>query len=387
MFDMIRMFGRMVGRVPLGQLWYLGRRMRNERPQRFAGQLRVNSFIPPFPSPAFDRFCQAVSDRRRVPINVYLAVTNRCPFTCDHCSNAGRETDEMSTRDWCEIIRQCKGLGACTLGLTGGEPLLRDDLCELIAAAKPEMATVLFTTGQGLATTEARQLKAAGCDCITIGMESSRKDEHNAIRGGKCDSFASASIATEASQQAGLFTAHSTIGTRERLVSGELERMYEQAHDWGVQEFRVLAPVATGAKAGSTDFMLSPEERASLADFHVRHNRAKGGPGVASFAYLESGEMFGCGAGYHHLFIDATGEVCPCDLTPLSFGNARNEPLSDIWCHMSEHFPRPGRGCLMQTLAGQIETETLPLPPEKSKPLCPPPDTNAPLPEAYRRLL
>ena len=123
-----RMFARMIGRVPPRHLWYLFRRLRYEKPHRFAGQIRVNTFFPPYPSPAFDRFCRAVIDRRRVPYSTYLAVTGRCPCRCEHCSYAGRPDRELPTTAMLDLIDQIKSLGTCTLGLTGGEPLLRDDL-------------------------------------------------------------------------------------------------------------------------------------------------------------------------------------------------------------------------------------------------------------------
>ncbi|GAH56345.1 unnamed protein product, partial [marine sediment metagenome] len=78
-FRVLRMFRPLVGRLPAGHLWYLFRRMRNEKPHRFNGQLRINTFFPPYPSQAFDRFCRAVVERRRVPFSTYLAVTHDCP--------------------------------------------------------------------------------------------------------------------------------------------------------------------------------------------------------------------------------------------------------------------------------------------------------------------
>ena len=133
--------------------------------------------------------------------------------------------------------------------------------------------------------------------------------------------------------------------------------------------------------------MLSEPEYQALADFHIRHNRNQGGPAVASFAYLESDQMFGCGAGYHHLFIDSAGQVSPCDLTPLSFGNAAELPLAEIWESMADTFPHPRCGCLMRQLAEKIGPEPLPIDPERSRMLCPPPDKDTPLPDGYRHLL
>ncbi|RPI59091.1 MAG: hypothetical protein EHM48_09430, partial [Planctomycetaceae bacterium] len=181
----------------------------------------------------------------------------------------------------------------------------------------------------------------------------------------------------------------STVGTREKITSGELERMYELAAEWGVGEFRILSPVASGAAAGCRAFMLSPEDRKALYDFHVCRNRRGSGPAVAGFAYLESEDMFGCGGGYHHLFIDAAGEVCPCDLTPLSMGNACLEPLAEIWARMAKHFALPRTRCLMSHIAGLLTQgeATLPLPREISERILSTIPHDGDLPGAYKRLL
>ncbi len=391
------MFRPLLGRIPPGHLWYLLRRMRNERPHRFAGQTRINTFFPPCPSPAFDRFCRAVIDRRRIPFSTYLAVTSRCPFRCAHCSLAGRPQAEWTREQALDLIARIKALGTCTIGFTGGEPLLRDDLEELVAAAGPEMATIVFTTGLGLDDRRAEALARAGVTCVTVGIESDDPARHAAVRGepsmvngqwsiDNC-SWHAARRAVESCRRAGVYAAISTIAARDKLISGELERMHELGRQWGVGEFRVLAPVATGGWADRGQEMLSDDEMRALADFHVRTNRSGRLPAVACFAYLESAELFGCGAGYHHLFIDAAGEVCPCDLTPLSMGNALARPLTEIWAEMGELFDRPRRGCLMRELAGRV-AGPLPMPPEQSRRLCEScRDRTARLPEGYRRLL
>ena len=381
-----RMFARLTGRVPVGHLWYLFRRMANERPHRFNGQTRINTFFPPYPSPAFDRFCAAVIARRRVPFSVYLAVTGACPFHCPHCSYAGRADGRMSREQLLGAVGQIKSLGTCTLGFTGGEPMLCDELEDLVTAAGPEMATIVFTTGHGLDAARARRLASAGVSCVTVGIESADAEAHDRVRG-RAGSFAEAEAAVRACQDMGIYTAISTVGTRERIAGGELTAMYELGRRWGVGEFRLLAPVATGRLRGCAAAMLEPQERRALFDFHVEHNRRGDGPAVNSFAYLESDELFGCGAGYHHLYIDAAGQVCPCDLTPLSFGDVTAEPLADIWQRMERFFPLPRRGCLMGALADRLDSgASLPLPQEQSESLCAGCGSTT-LPEGYRRLL
>lgn len=389
MIDQLRMFAAWFGRVPFGQMLMLWRKMRNEKAHRFGGRLRVNSFFPPFPSQAYMRFRDAISARRRVPVSTYMALTSRCPFECDHCSLAGRGGGELSTDKWLEVISQLKDAGGCIAGFTGGEPLLRDDLETLIEAAGPEMETVLFTTGYGLDAARAASLAATGLGCVTVGIEADSPEAHDAVRG-LDGSFAQAKAAIKACHAAGLYTALSTIGTAGRIASGQIDAMYAMSARWGVQEFRLLAPVATGAQAGNAEFMLDPAGRETLKQFHIDSNRAarrSGAPAVASFAYLESDEMFGCGGGYHHLFIDASGNVCPCDLTPLSFGSVAEKSLADIWAKMGEHFPRPGCKCIMSQLAEKIaEGQTLPLPPANAEELAKQLDPTE-LPEGYKRIL
>ena len=117
---LVRLFAGLVGRLPAGHLAYLARRIRREKLHVFGGDLRINSFFPPYPSPAFERFRRAVIARRRVPCSAYLAVTGDCPYRCPHCSYARRRPGSLSQEKLLAVIAEIKALGTATLGLTGG---------------------------------------------------------------------------------------------------------------------------------------------------------------------------------------------------------------------------------------------------------------------------
>jgi ubiquinone/menaquinone biosynthesis C-methylase UbiE len=95
---------------------------------------------------------------------------------------------------------------------------------------------------------------------------------------------------------------------------------------------------------------------------------------VLSFASLfESAEWFGCAAGRAMLYVDGGGNVCPCYVAPLSFGNAVKEPLADIVKRVVAHVGHPRSRCLSQVLAADIAAaagQGLPLPPEVSCEIC-----------------
>ena len=104
----------------------------------------VNTFFPPYPSAAFDRFLGAVLERRRVPFSTYFAVTDECPYRCPHCSYGKHQKGSLDTEGAKDVIRQIESLGTAMIGFTGGEPLMREDIVELVDYVGGRMASVML---------------------------------------------------------------------------------------------------------------------------------------------------------------------------------------------------------------------------------------------------
>ncbi len=382
------LFLRSLGRLPLAHLFNMVAKLRNENPHRHNGQLRINTFFPPYPSPAFDRFLASAIKRARVPYSCYFAVTDQCPYSCPHCSYGKHTPGRLDTENAVKVIDQIGSIGTITLGFTGGEPLLRDDIATLVKAAG-DCATIIFTTGYNLTDLLARKLADANLGCLMIGLESDNRREHDSTRG-VCGSFDAGLAAINTSLQAGLYTAISTVATAAKIENGIIERMTLMAADLGVHEFRILEPIPTGSISGHPEQILNQSHSQRLYDLHVNWNRQNAGPAISGFSYLESDELFGCGAGYHHLYIDALGSVCPCDLTPLSFGNVLETPLDLIWQQMDRYFHHPRCGCLMKEICSDIARHLdcpLPLPPEISTQICDKIKPSHQLPGIFKKLL
>ncbi len=383
------LFLKHVNSLSIRDLPFFLKKFRNSNPHRHKGRIFINTFIPPFPSPGFDRFVKTLSQAKRIPISTYLALTENCPYKCPHCSYGLRAAGHMDTAATLDVIEQIKALGTMIVGFTGGEPLLRKDIAKLVEAVRPEATSIIFTTGHNLTEPLAKDLSSAGLDCLTVGIESPDPEEHDAIRGVP-GSFATALKAIRISAAAGFYTSISTVGTRDKLTSGKLHRLAQMAADMDLHEFRILEPIPTGNYQGKTEHVLTAEQARELADFHAEWNRRRKGPSVACFAYLESDEMMGCGAGFHHLYVDAIGNVCPCDLTPLSLGNINEEPLADIWQRMGKWFDSPRCGCFSKSVTKQINSNgddiQLPVPREKSEQICTACPHSGKTPQVYQRL-
>jgi pyrroloquinoline quinone biosynthesis protein E len=102
------------------------------------------------------------------PLWLLAEVTYRCPLHCVYCSNPldfAKVEDELSTADWQRVLREARALGAVQLGFSGGEPLMRDDLADLVAEAHGlGFYTNLITSGAGLNEARIYELKTAGLD-------------------------------------------------------------------------------------------------------------------------------------------------------------------------------------------------------------------------------
>ena len=114
------------------------------------------------------------------PLWLLAELTYRCPLHCVFCSNPvdyAAHASELSTDEWKKIFREARAVGAVQLGLSGGEPLLREDLEELVAEARVlGFYTNLITSGVGLTEARARRLKDAGLDHIQLSFQDSTKE-------------------------------------------------------------------------------------------------------------------------------------------------------------------------------------------------------------------
>ncbi|MEJ2538348.1 MAG: radical SAM protein, partial [Calditrichia bacterium] len=132
-----------------------------EKVRRYKNQFVINTFIPPFPGKAFNRFLSTYfSDEKRTAIqSVDLAVTNGCVFNCWHCYNAGRVLSDLPTASMQKIVRQLQEAGAIVINFTGGEPCLRQDIVEICASLNEESSGILATTGYGFTDDIAMRLR------------------------------------------------------------------------------------------------------------------------------------------------------------------------------------------------------------------------------------
>jgi pyrroloquinoline quinone biosynthesis protein E len=121
------------------------------------------------------------------PYTLIAELTYRCPLRCVYCSNPvelARSGRELDTATWRRVIREAEALGVVQLHLTGGEPLLRDDLEELVEEARAcGLYSNLITSGLPLERDRLKGLAGRGLDAVQISFQDTRADVAERIAG------------------------------------------------------------------------------------------------------------------------------------------------------------------------------------------------------------
>ena len=218
---------------------FLKEYLAHEKVVKFRGKHVVNTNFPPYPSPAFDNMAaqfNAIGEvTERSLFSVTLAVTNRCPYNCWHCYNAGRSQRDVPLAVLQEVVRQLRELNAVNVTLTGGEPLLRSDLEDVARAFDEKTFLSLNTTGAGLTQERAQALKDSGLFAVGVSLDSADPAEHDRMRGRE-GAFVTAVNALGMAGKAGLYPYIIAVGTHEFLRPERFEAFMRFAADCGALE-------------------------------------------------------------------------------------------------------------------------------------------------------
>ena len=123
------------------------------------------------------------------PYTLVAELSYRCPLHCPYCSNpvaigGERWRSELETEHWARVFAEARALGVLQLALTGGEPMVRRDLDQLVAAAREAgLYSTLVTAGVHFTRERAVQLKEAGLDHVQVSIQSPDPEENDRIAG------------------------------------------------------------------------------------------------------------------------------------------------------------------------------------------------------------
>lgn len=292
----------------------------------------------------------------RVPPLRLLAweVTRRCNLDCRHCRAAasrGPYPGELTTAEGLALLDSVAEMGPAVIILTGGEPLLREDLGDLIAHGHRLGHRLVMAVNGTLLTPElARRLKEAGIQRLSISLDGAAAATHDALRGVP-GAFAGALAGIAAAREAGLpFQINTTI-TKGNLA--ELPALYQKALELGAVAHHVFVLVPTGRGAEMAAELVTPEEYADTLRWllsrqqdgrlHLkptcapqyyrlwREEAQTRGEKITPQTHGLEAMTKGCLGGQGFAFVSYEGVVQACGYLELPAGNIREQAFPEIW--------------------------------------------------------
>ncbi|MDO9314697.1 MAG: pyrroloquinoline quinone biosynthesis protein PqqE [Burkholderiaceae bacterium] len=282
------------------------------------------------------------------PLWLLAELTYRCPLHCVFCYNPvdfARKEDELSTEDWFRVLQQGRELGAVQCGLSGGEPLVRDDL-ELIVAEAHRLGyyTNLLTSGVGLTAERAAKLKAAGLDHVQLSFQDSTKEMNDFLSHTKTFDLKNR-VGKIIKDQGWPMVMNVVI---HRMNIDHIDRIIGMAHEMGAEYLELANTQYYSWAMINRDQLLPTHEQLRHAEQVTDAWRVKLGNQMRLFFVApdyHEGKVKKCVNGWGSMFLTVVpdGTAVPCHtaqmLPGLSFPNVKEHSLREIWFD-SEGFNR-----------------------------------------------
>ena len=279
-------------------------------------------------------------DGSGIPMWLTCELTYRCPLNCPWCNNPldfDKYHNELSTDEWKSVLQQGRKMGSLQLGLTGGEPTLRDDVEELIAYAEGiGYYTNLITSGVGLTKKRLKHMKELGLKQIQLSIQSSNKEICEALIGVKAYEH-KLELAHEI-KALGFPLVLNIPVCRQNIE--QTEEILTMAEEVGVDyvEFANLQ-YYNWALLNRAEFLPTQAQLEQAEDIVKRHRQRDGNKMTIYFVipdyYADRPKACMNGWGAIHLTIAPDGAALPCQearvIKGLEFPNVRDNPLSWIW--------------------------------------------------------
>jgi radical SAM protein with 4Fe4S-binding SPASM domain len=283
----------------------------------------------------------APTTEKYVPLVLSWNVTLKCNLKCAHCYINAKETklpDELNTDEAKMLIHQIIEVSRPLLILSGGEPLLREDIYEIIRyGADRGLRMGMGSNGVLIDDEVARRLEDAGMETVAISLDSSIPERHDEFRGVK-GCWEHAVNAIKALKKSSIQVQVNCTVTQQNY--DEVDDIMSLAEDLGVENFHLFFLVPTGRGTDIEDItprMYEDMITSTLAKItkYKLNVKPSCAPQFMRIAKEQGVDMSrwvrGCMAGLYYCRIYPSGEVTPCPYMPLKLGNIRERSFRDIW--------------------------------------------------------
>ncbi len=332
---------------------------RHNKVVRVSKGYKLHLYLPAWPSPAFYNAIRSKLLRDPPgPVTVVFSMTKRCNFLCEHCYQRLDQGPDLDKDLMIDLARKVQDEGVSLFDIEGGEPFMQYiRLHQLVRAIDDRSEIWINTNGFDVAPDKLAQLREAGLYGLMISIhdpDPATHDQFSGMRG----SYQCACDTLNLARSLDLATAINCVLSEESLNDQGLERIMDLGRDYACDYVQLIHPKPAGLWLDKQKPMqCDPKLLEKVRRAHIRYNSAARAdyPSLAAQAFEEHASVLGCTAGaVDRFYINACGEVQPCEFLNLSFGNAGKEDFQAIYDRMRACFPHPCTDWLCCTQAVAI---------------------------------
>ncbi|MBF0523134.1 MAG: radical SAM protein [Candidatus Omnitrophica bacterium] len=344
----------------LKRLLYFLSKVYHNKFVKIGSAVRPGLYIPGFPSKAFFTACRKffVFDEKLPCTTVLISVTSACRFKCKHCYQRNDLGGDVDIDLIISAAQRLKERGVAFFNIEGGEPfLVYDRLKKLCAVIGKDAEIWVNSTGDGMTLDRLRELKQLGLTAVMFSLHSHEPQKLNAFM--KSDKAWDTLVeGIRLCHSIDVPVAFNSCLMRDDFYNGNFEKLMNRAKEFNACLIQIIKPKSAGAWLESGAGVFTVEDLGKVKESVRKYNqdvKYKDYPSISAQIIEEDAAVFGCTAGgTDRFYINAKGDVQPCEFLNISFGNIAQENFDEIYNRMRSYFQPPGECWLCEKYSSEI---------------------------------
>jgi MoaA/NifB/PqqE/SkfB family radical SAM enzyme len=365
----------------LRRLLFFLSQMGHNKYVKIGSQIKINLYVPAFPSKAFFTACKKVQEfRYKMPcITVLLSITSACRFRCQHCYQRFDKGKDIDIDTMIKVAKNLQNRGVAFFNIEGGEPFIVYDRLKKLCESIDDRSEILInSTGDGMTRQRLIELrKHNNIIGIMFSLHTYKAEILNGFMG-RDNAWETLIKGINLCHETGIPVTFNSCLAREAFYDGTFEKVMELARDLNGAIVQLIKPKSAGGWLESGADFFSDEDVEFIKNRVHEYNlkkRYRQYPYIAAMVIEEDKALFGCtSGGTDRFYINAKGDVQPCEFLNISFGNISKDNFNSLYEKMRQEFQVPGECWLCEKYSKDIfkyyennHLNTLPLPPELSQ--------------------
>ena len=360
-------------------LFFLSKLQHNKFIRR-GGKTKIDLYIPGYPSKAFLTACKKFIqfDDKMPCTTVLISVTSACMYNCSHCYQKHDKGKDIQIDLLTDVVKNLQNMGIAFFNIEGGEPFLVYERLKKVCTSIDERSEIwINSTGVGITKERLLELKKMNVTAIMFSMHNSNQGIFNKFMGSD-SAWETFESSVHMCHEADMAVAINTCLLKEDFYNNQFEKIMEKAKELNVSLVQLIKPKPTGGWLGKENLEFTKDDIKYIKSKVWQYNSKKEFekyPSIFAQIIEESEDVFGCTAGgIDRFYINAKGDVQPCEFLNISFGNISEECFELIYNKMRNCFDWGGDCNLCEKYSKDIyklykkhNSASLPLSPVLSK--------------------